>query len=152
MSSERYVELVYALCEAAKLADPEQALDDGCLDIAGFTVQLRYHENDPDAMYLNFDFGPIHTQRVLRVCRLMLEANMSLYAQDQAQFSMEPETGSMLLCVRVPMTDEIDGAWMAETCAHYTEHGKYWRDNLSDASDDMYNGLCDGNYMWIRAS
>jgi hypothetical protein len=152
MSTERFEELVHALCAATNLPDPELAVQNGFVEVDGFHIQLRYHENDPEAMYMNFDYGPIHTRRTYRVCRLMLEANMSLYAQDQAQFSMEAETETMLLCVRVPMTEEIDGAWMAETCAHYTEHGKYWRDNLSNASDDMYNGLCEGRYMWIKAS
>jgi hypothetical protein len=151
MSAERYAELVRALCETAKLGDPELAVESGCVEIDGHRLLLQYHENDGEAMYLCFDFGPVATARVHRVLRLMLEANMSLYAQDQAQFALDAETGAVLLSVRVPMTESIDGAWMAETCTHYTEHGKYWRDNLSNAGDDAFNGLCEGRYMWIRA-
>jgi hypothetical protein len=81
----------------------------------------------------------------------MLESNLTLYAQDQAQLGLDPQTGEVLLCVRIAMTAEIDSTWLAETCAHYTEHGRYWRDNLSNASDDMFNGLCEGRYMWIRS-
>jgi len=150
MSAERYAELVHALCDAVKIGDPEGALERGAVEVDGFQVQTRYYENDPEAMYLNFELGPVATIRQLRVFQLMLESNLTLYAQDQAQLGLDPETAGVLLCVRVPITDEIDGAWMSETCAHYTEHGRYWRDNLSNASDDMFNGLCEGRYMWMR--
>jgi hypothetical protein len=152
MSSEqRYQELVWALCEAASLPDPEQAIQRGSVEVDGFQIFLRYFENDGEAMYMNVDLGKVATIRMIRVYQLMLESNLTLYAQDQAQIGVDPETGAVLLCVRIPMTDEIDGKWMAETCAHYTEHGRYWRDNLSNASDDMFNGLCEGRYMWMRA-
>src|SRR5687768_15388535 len=136
-SYQRHAELVYALCEATNLPDPQQALERGSLEVDGFQMQLRYYDNDPEAMYLNVELGLVATIRQLRVYQLMLESNLTLYAQDQAQIGLDPETGMVLLCVRVPMTDEIDGRWMAETCAHYTEHGRYWRDNLSNAHDDM---------------
>jgi len=151
MSAERCSELVWALCEAVNLPDPQTALERGAVEVDGFTIHMRYFENDPEAMYMNLDLGRVATARVLRVYRLMLESNLTLYAQDQAQLGVDPESGVVLLCVRVPMTDEIDGPWMADTCAHYTEHGRYWRDNLSNASDDMFNGLCEGRYMWMKS-
>lgn len=149
MSAERCGQLVMALCQAVGL-DAQAALERGAVEVDGFTIYTRYFETDPDAMYMNVDLGTVATSRVLRVYQLMLESNLTLYAQDQAQIGLDAETGIVLLCVRIPMTDEIDGAWMAETCAHYTEHGRYWRDNLSNASDDMFNGLCEGRYMWMK--
>jgi hypothetical protein len=149
MSQERYVEIVSDLCRVANIDDAEGALERGALEVDGFTFQVRYHENDPQAMYMNMELGRVATQRMLRVFLLMLESNLTLYAQDQAQLGID-EQGQVLLCVRVPFSDDIDGRWMAETCAHYTEHGRYWRDNLSNASDDMFNGLCEGRYMWMR--
>lgn len=151
MSAERFVELVAALCETVGLGDPQVALDRGAVEVDGFTVRTVHVQEDADAMYLDFELGPVATQRMLRVYQLMLESNLTLYAQDQAQLGLESDTGMVLLSVRVPMTDEVDGAWMAETCSHYTEHGRYWRTNLSNASDDMFNGLCEGRYMWLRA-
>jgi hypothetical protein len=149
MSQQRYIELVAGLCQAVNLGDPGAALERGAVEVDGFTIQLRYHENDPQAMYINLELGPIATQRILRIFQLMLESNLTLYAQDQAQLGLD-ESNNALLCVRIPISDELDGTWMAETCAHYTEHGRYWRTNLSNASDDMFNGLCEGRYMWMR--
>ena len=149
--SERFAELVTALCETAGLPDAEAALANGAVEIDGFNVQMRYSENDPEAMYMHFDFGPVSTQRVLRVMRLMLESNLTLYAQDQAQLCLDANTGLVLLTVRVPMGPDIDGPWLMSTCNHYTEHGRYWRDNISNAFDDAFNGLCEGHYMWMKA-
>ena len=148
-SGQRFQDLVIALCETVHV-DPQIAFSTGAVEVDGFQIRLSYWDNDPEALYLGVELGPVATARMIRVFQLMLESNLTLYAQDQAQLGLDAESGMVLLGVRVPMTDEIDGAWMAETCAHYTEHGKYWRDNLSNASDDMFNGLCEGNYMWMK--
>jgi len=149
MSQQRFVELLYLLSTTVNV-DPMQAAQRMAVEVDGFVVQTRYFDNDPDAMYLNFELGPVATIRRIRVYQLMLEANLTLYAQDQSQLGLDPATGAVVLCVRVPMTNEIDGAWMTETCAHYSEHSRYWRDNLSNATDDMFNGLAEGRYMWVR--
>ena len=151
MSAERFGGLVRQLCEAIDLPDPEAVLARGAVEVEGFEILLRHFENDVDAMYLNFDFGIVTAGRTLRVFQLMLESNLTVYAQDQAQLGLNPDTGGVLLIVRVPITDEIDGAWLAETLTHYTEHGRYWRDNMSTATDEMFGGLCSGQYVWLRA-
>jgi hypothetical protein len=147
--SEQFVRLVSGLCETAGL-DTQTALNQGAVEIDGFPVQFHHTPNDPEAMYLHFDFGTVVTIRMLRCYQLMLESNLTLYAQDQAQLCLDPATQAAVLTVRIPMSDEIDGAWLVTTCNHYTEHGKYWRDNVSNAHDDMFNGLCEGHYMWMR--
>ncbi len=150
MSAERFQELVVALCETVALSDPQEALERGAVEVDGFLVHLLHNEEDDEALYMNFDLGPVATIRKLRVYQLMLESNLTLYAQDQAQMGIDGETSSAIISVRVPMTEEIDGQWMAGTCTHYTEHCRYWRDNLASASDDMFNGLAEGNYMWMK--
>jgi hypothetical protein len=151
MSYERFTELVTQLCGVIDLPDVDAVLTRGVIEVEGFDVRLSNFENDPEAMYLNFDYGIVTAGRTLRIFRLLLEANLTVYAQDQAQLGMEPETGGILLIVRVPMGDSIDGPWLAETLTHYTEHGRYWRDNISTSTDEMFNGICAGDYFWIRA-
>jgi glyoxylate utilization-related uncharacterized protein len=53
--------------------------------------------------------------------------------------------------VRVPLGDSIDAPWLAETLTHYAEHGRYWRDNIANATEEMFAGICAGDYFWIRA-
>lgn len=151
MSFDRYRELVTQMCGVVGIPDAEAVLARGAVEIEGYEVLVSHFENDPEAMYLNFNFGIVTAGRTLRVFRLLLEANLQIYAQDQAQMGLNPDTGGVLLIVRVPMTDEIDGTWLADTFNHYIEHGQYWRDSIITATDEMFEGVCSGQYMWLRA-
>lgn len=150
MSLERYQQLVQQLCEVVDLPDVAGVLSRGSLEVSGFSVLLGHYENDLGALYLSFNFGIVSAGRSLHLFKLMLEANLTVYAQDQAQMGLDPETGSVLLIVRVPMADDIDGAWLAETFDHYAEHGRYWRDSMINAPDDAFEGLCSGEYTWMK--
>jgi hypothetical protein len=150
MSQERYAQLVAQLCEAVGLADHQAVIDRGSIEIEGMEVLVAHFENDPEAMYVNFCFGIVSAGRTLRVFQMMLEANLTLYAQDQAQMGLNPDTGAVILIVRLPTSEDIDGQWIAETLNHYAEHGRYWQGNLIDANEDMYVGLCSGEYFWMK--
>jgi hypothetical protein len=150
MNAERYVALVGELCGVLGLPDPNAVLDRGCLEVDGMEVLVANFSNDPAAMYMSFHFGLVPAGRSLRVFRMMLEANMTIYAQDQAQMGMNPDTTGVILLVRVPMSEDIDGAWVAETITHYNDHARYWRNNILQADDDMYQGIVSGQYMWMK--
>jgi hypothetical protein len=151
MSHERYTQLVEELCAATGLPDSRWVLETRTIEVEGFTVMLEHVSNDPGALYLQFDYGITTSGRTLTLFRLMLESNLLVYAQDQAQFGLNPDTGGSLLMVRVPMDDDIDGTWLAETLVHYTEHGRYWRDQMSNAGEAAFEGIAAGEYMWLRA-
>ena len=55
----------------------------------------------------------------------MLEANLLIYAQDQAQLGIDADTGSAVLILRLPFTDGLDGARLAALLEHYAEHSRY---------------------------
>jgi hypothetical protein len=150
MSVEQYEELVTQLCAAIQLPDPRAVLQRGWVEVEGFEVLLAHYQNDPSAMYLNFHFGIVTPGRALTVFRLLLESNLTVYAQDQAQVGVNPETGGIILIVRVPMTPDISGQWLAETLAHYAEHGRYWNDNILAAAEQAFEGLCSGDYLWLK--
>jgi hypothetical protein len=151
MSHQRYVELVSQLCEATGLPTDQAVLARRKIEVEGFDVTVDHVESDPDAMYLQFEYGTTTAGRTLKIFRLMLESNLLVYAQDQAQLGLDPETGGALLIVRVPMSPDIDGAWLADTLVHYAEHGRYWRDNMQQAPEEMFEGLSSGEYLWMRA-
>jgi|SRR5436190_6198711 len=151
MSLDRYRDLVRGLCSVIGLPNADVVLERGAMEVEGFEVLVSHFENDPEAMYLNFNFGIVTAGRTLRVFRLLLEANLTIYAQDQAQVGLNPDTGGVLLIVRVPMTPDVDGTWLADTFSHYTEHGRYWRDSIIEATDEMFSGLCSGEYVWLKA-
>jgi hypothetical protein len=150
-SDARFAELVQALCVELDLPDADAVLAARRVEVEGFSVIVDHVENDPDAMYIQFDYGITTAGRTLSIFRLMLESNLLVYAQDQAQLGLDPDTGSTQLIVRVPMTDDIDGPWLGETLAHYAEHGRYWRDHLLQAPDEMYEAISSGEYMWLKA-
>jgi hypothetical protein len=149
-SSARFAGLVTQLCDALDMPDVDSVLEARRLEIEGFSVVVDHVENDPDTLYLQLDYGVATAGRTLAVFRLMLESNLLVYAQDQAQLGLDPDTGSAQLIVRVPMSDEIDGAWLAETLVHYAEHGRYWRNHLLQAPDDMFEAISRGDYLWLK--
>lgn len=151
MSYERFAGLVTELCAAVDLPDAQAVLERRTMEVEGFTLMLEHVEHDADAMYLQFDYGITTAGRTLRLFRLMLESNLLVYAQDQAQLGINPDTGGALLIVRVPMADDIDGNWLAETLVHYAEHGRYWRDQMSNSTEEAFEGIAAGDYLWLRA-
>lgn len=151
MSHERFAQLVEELCGAVGLPDAQAVLERRSMEVEGFNVMLEHVEHDADAMYLQFDYGITTAGRTLRLFRLMLESNLLVYAQDQAQLGLNPDTGGALLIVRIPMAGDIDGAWLAETLVHYAEHGRYWRDQMSSSTEEAFEGIAAGDYTWLRA-
>ncbi|AIO70053.1 CesT family type III secretion system chaperone [Burkholderia oklahomensis] len=151
MSSERYIQLIRDLCATVGLTNVDNVLEARMIEVEGFDVRLDYFDNDPGAIYANFHFGTVTAGRTLTVFRLMLEANLLIYAQDQAQLGIDGNTGSIMLILRLPFSSGIDGGELADLLAHYAEHGRYWRQNIIEASDEMFEGIASGEYYWLRA-
>jgi hypothetical protein len=151
MSREKYEGLVRAMCEALHVSDSATVLQRGAMEVSGFEVLVAHYSNDEVAMYLNFNFGILGGGKTLHGYFTMLQSNISLYAQDQAQLGVNPDTGGVLLIVRVPMTDEVDGPWLADTFAHYSEHGAYWRQTLHTVHDEEHAGPPQSHFIWMRA-
>ena len=148
---ELYLELIRQLCEVMEIPDHVSVQQTRRVQVNGYQVLLDYLEADPEAIYLLFDYGVPTAGRTMPVFRLMLESNLLVYAQDQAQLGMDPDTGSVLLIVRVGMSQEIDGEWLLGTLEHYAEHGNYWSENLLRSSDEMFEGLSAGQFLWLKA-
>lgn len=151
MSFERFEQLVRDVCAVVDLPDAEYVLDTRTLDIEGFDVRLDHFENDPQAMYVNFHYGTVTAGRTLVIFRLMLEANLLIYAQDQAQLGLDTDTGGIVLIVRLPFAADVDGVAVADLMSHYAEHGRYWRRNIIESTDEMFEGIARGQYTWLRA-
>ncbi|SDI40105.1 CesT family type III secretion system chaperone [Paraburkholderia phenazinium] len=151
MSLERRDQLIRELCDLRGIGDAEHVITHGVVCIDDFDIAIDYFDEDPAAIYVNFQFGVISGGRTLRVFRLLLEANLSVYAQDQAQLGVEAETGGVVLVVRGMLDDDADGPWLVEMIEHYVEHGRYWRENILLSDDEMFRHLSDGAYIWIRA-
>jgi hypothetical protein len=151
MSLDRRNELIRALCDLRSIGDAGQVIENGVVCIDDFDIAIDYFDEDPAAVYVNFQFGIVTGGRTLRVFRLLLEANLSVYAQDQAQLGVEAETGGVVLVVRGILDDNSDGQWLVDMIEHYVEHGRYWRENILLSDDEMFRHLSDGAYVWIRA-
>jgi hypothetical protein len=150
VSSERYTEVITELCRVVGLPDVQHVLTTRSI-VEGFDVRLDYFDRDLDAMYANFHYGAVTAGRTLAVFRLMLEANLLVYAQDQAQLGLDTDTGGIVLVLRLPLDEELDGELLADLLAHYAEHGRYWRQNIVESTDEMFEGIASGEYSWLRA-
>jgi hypothetical protein len=151
VSTERYTQVMTELCQVVGLPDVDHVLDTRSIEVEGFDVRLDYFDRDLDAMYANFHYGTVTAGRTLVVFRLMLEANLLVYAQDQAQLGLDTDTGGIVLVLRLPFGDELNGELLAELLAHYAEHGRYWRSNIIESTDEMFEGIASGEYFWLRA-
>ncbi|MGF6666245.1 hypothetical protein QF000_007978 [Paraburkholderia atlantica] len=151
MSSERYMQIVTELCGVVGLPDVDFVLETRSIEVEGFDVRLDYFDSDLDAMYANFHYGTMTAGRTLVVYRLMLEANLLVYAQDQAQLGLDTDTGGMVLVLRLPFQENLSGSMLADLLSHYAEHGRYWRKNILESSDEMFEGIASGEYYWLRA-
>jgi len=151
MSLERRNELIRELCKLRGIGDAEHVVKTGVVNIDDFDIAIDFFQEDAAAIYVNFQFGVVSGGRTLRVFRLLLEANLSVYAQDQAQLGVEAETGGVVLVVRGVLEANTDGQWLVELIEHYVEHGRYWRESILLSDDEMFRHLSDGNYVWIRA-
>lgn len=151
MSSSRYKKVVTDLCQILGIPETERVLKTRAIIVEGFDVRLENYDDEPDIMYVHFQYGIVTGGRTLAVFRLMLEANITIYAQDQAQMGVDEGTGGIILLARVNLNDETDGEWLADLLAHYAEHGRYWRDNILQTTDEMFEQLAQGSYLWIRA-
>ncbi|OMG69484.1 CesT family type III secretion system chaperone [Burkholderia ubonensis] len=150
MSQEHYEKVIAELCAIVDLPDVDQVLATRSIEVEGFDVRLEYFEDDPDAIYVNFHYGIVSAGRTLAVYRLLLEANLLIYAQDQAQLGIDADTGSIVLLMRLPLTPDVTGETLANLFAHYAEHGRYWRQNIIESGDEMFSGIASGEYFWLR--
>jgi hypothetical protein len=148
---ERFAALVRELCTVVGLPTPEPVLETGTLQVEGFDVRLEHFEQDPEALYTNFHYGTVTAGRTLVVFRLMLEANLLIYAQDQAQLGLDTDTGGIVLILRLPMSPDVTGETLADLLSHYAEHGRYWRRNIVESTDAMFEDIASGSFLWLRA-
>lgn len=151
MSRDAFESLMVDLCRTIDLPAPDAVLERGWIEVDGFEVGLNHFDSDENAFYITYRFGVVVAGRALTIFRLMLESNLTVYAQDQGQMGMEGESGIVVLIVRIPITDEVTGEWLAETLTHYTEHGVYWQTNILNSDDDQFDAICAGEYVWIRS-
>jgi len=151
MSLERFSEVVRDVCRVVDLPDADYVIQTGLIEVEGFDVRMDHFANDVDAMYVNFHFGTVTAGRTLTIFRLMLEANLLIYAQDQAQLGIDADSGGIILILRLPLTPDLDGVAVADLLSHYAEHGRYWRQNIIESSDEMFAGIARGEYFWLRA-
>jgi len=151
MSSALYETLIGELCAAVGLPDAEHVLETRSIEVEGFDVRIDYFDSDTEAVYVTFQYGAVSAGRALTVFRLMLEANLLIYAQDQAQLGMDTDTGCVVLIVRAPFADDLDGETLADMLSHYADHGRYWQQNIIESSDEQFEGIAAGEFIWLRA-
>lgn len=144
-------DLLANLCECVGLVDALTVIERRMLQVMGMEVGFEVLSDDPDHFQIQFRFGAIASGRALRVFRLMLEANLLVYAKDNAHFALDPDTGESVLLLRVAFGGATTGQWLADTLSHYAEHGLYWKNNILSCEDEQFNGVASGDYQWLRA-
>jgi len=151
MSSALYEKLIGELCAAVGLPDVDHVLETRSIEVEGFDVRIDHLDSDNEAIYITFNYGAVSSGRALTVFRLMLEANVLIYAQDQAQLGMDTDTGCIVLLVRTSFGYDLDGEALADILTHYADHGRYWQQNILQSTDERFEGIASGEFVWLRA-
>jgi hypothetical protein len=144
-------DLLSDFCQCVGLADASTVIGRRMVQVKGMEVGFEALSDDPDHFQIQFRFGAMAAGRALRVFRLMLEANLLVYAKDNAHFALDPDTGESVLLLRATFGVTSTGQWLADTLAHYAEHGLYWKNNILSCQDEQFNGVASGEYQWLRA-
>lgn len=142
--------LLHGLAAELSLPTSGPLCEAGRLELDGFDIVIDQVEGDEQALCVRFEFGIVTAGRTLPVFRLMLESNLTVYLQDQAQMGCDPDTGGLVLLARLPL-EGVDAPWLADTLRHYVEHGKYWRQLMSSSQEAMFDAVCSGDFLWLRA-
>ncbi|CAN5560374.1 CesT family type III secretion system chaperone [soil metagenome] len=150
MEADDLRDLLTDFCKTVGLPDALSVVARRMVYVKGMDVTFETLEGDAGHFQMYFRFGAIMAGRVLRVLRLMLEANLLVYAKDNGRFALDPDTGESVLMLRAAFGPQTNGQWLADTLAHYSEHGMYWRNNILDCPDEQFNGVASREYRWIR--
>lgn len=143
--------LLTDFCREVGLPDAARIISRRLVQVKGMDVTFWHVEDDdPDHLYLHFQWGVIGAGRTLSAWRLMLEANLLIYAKGNAQIALDPDSGVVLLVVKLVFDAQLTGSVLAEKLAHYGEHGLYWQGNILNCPDDQFTGIASGDYQWIR--
>lgn len=147
---DKLIALLQDFCDTVGLYPPE-ILRRRQVQVKGLEVVFTPGSAQDGHFYFSYQFGAIAAGRTLKVFRLMLEANVLVYAKDAAVMGMDPDTGGVVLSVRGTFGPDITGRWLADTLAHFADHAIYWKKNILDCVDEMFNGISSGQYQWMRA-
>lgn len=151
MDEDRLRNLLRDFCDATGIVNPNSVVEERAVFVKGMDVSFETHEGDSDHFHIHFRFGAIMAGRALRVFRLMLEANLLVYAQDNGRFALDPDSSESVLMLRASFGPDTTGKWLSETLLHYAEHGMYWRNNILHGEDERFNGIASRDYQWICA-
>ena len=143
--------LLRDFCQCVGLPDAETVIARRMVQVRGMEVGFEVFDDEPDHFQIHFRFGSIAAGRALRIFSVMLEANLLVYAKDDAHFALDPDTAESLLLLRVAFCESSTGKWLADTLVHYAEHGQYWKNNILNCEDEQFNGVASGEYKWLKA-
>lgn len=143
--------LLCAICRVVDIEDVGSVVSQRRMTINGLEVRFWEIEQAGVArIFAQFDLGAVPPGRTLQAWRLVLEANGVLYATSPARMALGPETGAVLLVVELEGVGEDAGADSATRLEHFAQHGLYWQLNILSSTDEQFDGIASGTYVWIR--
>lgn len=132
MSTTKYQQLLLEFCQLVRIDDASAVLESGSVemnDIAFSLIHDTEEERTASVLCVYCDFGeiPSAADHAL-VMRRLLEVNLFLFVSPTAcTFSINPETGHVLLCVSLDL-HATDARMLAETLTLCTEEARRWRE------------------------
>lgn len=136
MSYEMYCELIDTVCQQLGIPDPQSNYELCQINVDDNKYSLGYIEAEPECLIAFCHFGDVPEQRAVAILRRLLEINMLMFSAQAPRFSINPDTGRVLLIIQIPLEGLTYGALM-EALVIFSRIAKNWRKNfLLDMSDD----------------
>ena len=126
MSYQKYCDLIDEFYFQTEIDDVPNRYENTNFNLLEIPVTLAYGGEDTDNLLLFCEFGELPEEGQDKALRKILECNMELFAQNAGQFSINPETGQVLLMVRLPL-DEIEKETFVGILMMYASMAKEWR-------------------------
>jgi hypothetical protein len=128
----RYRVLLEALCEHVQLADRDNFLASGLMNVDGTAVCLVHDEKaEPEHILLRIELGLAPAENRLAIWRGMLAANFEWSGDGSAGFSLMPHNDHLVLTLRQPLGDGLSGAQLAEWLSKSAHEARaLWSDVL----------------------
>jgi hypothetical protein len=127
MSRAIYEALIQGMAERFGV-DPTAFLSEGLIAVDGVQFELRYCESLlEDFMLVVCNFGEVAAGPFAQSLAKLLEVNLYLADSDvAASFAMDPGTGNVLLCFRMPLFD-LTFDYLYETMMAALGQAQAWR-------------------------
>ncbi|WP_034302077.1 CesT family type III secretion system chaperone [Herbaspirillum sp. RV1423] len=127
MSKQLYEKLIHDLCEISQNKNPKSIIDGGPVSVNDVVFSIHPGtEMNEGTLLVYCDFGEIFKGREAEVSRMLLEANLLMYAANGPMYAISPLSGRVIYQHRYAI-DALTGKSLRDALVFVAAKAKEWR-------------------------